>query len=71
MLKNAIDYLYGEWHNKSAGFVSYGLDGGVGAVEHSTAVSFPRTRAVGPRRSRPPRPAGRCRCAAPAWSAPA
>jgi hypothetical protein len=23
-LKNAIDYLYGEWNNKAAGFVSYG-----------------------------------------------
>jgi len=33
-LKNAIDYLYGEWNNKSAGFVSYGSVGGVRAVEH-------------------------------------
>jgi NAD(P)H-dependent FMN reductase len=33
-LKNAIDYLYVEWHNKAAGFVSYGLTGGTRAVEH-------------------------------------
>ena len=33
-LKNAIDYLYNEWHNKAAGFVSYGGLGGARAVEH-------------------------------------
>ncbi|SDZ36538.1 NAD(P)H-dependent FMN reductase [Amycolatopsis xylanica] len=33
-LKNAIDYLFGEWGDKSAGFVSYGLHGGTRAVEH-------------------------------------
>lgn len=33
-LKNAIDYLYKEWNNKAAGFVSYGSVGGVRAVEH-------------------------------------
>lgn len=33
-LKNAIDYLYREWNNKAAGFVSYGSAGGVRAVEH-------------------------------------
>ncbi len=33
-LKNAIDYLYGEWNNKAAGFVSYGSTGGTRAVEH-------------------------------------
>lgn len=32
-LKNAIDYLYGEWNNKAAGFVSYGSMGGARAVE--------------------------------------
>lgn len=32
-LKNAIDYLYQEWNNKAVGFVSYGADGGVRAVE--------------------------------------
>jgi len=34
VLKNAIDYLYPEWNNKAAGFVSYGSAGGVRAVEH-------------------------------------
>ncbi len=33
-LKNAIDFIYGEWNNKAAGFVSYGSAGGVRAVEH-------------------------------------
>ncbi|HVL68354.1 MAG TPA: NAD(P)H-dependent oxidoreductase [Vicinamibacterales bacterium] len=33
-LKNAIDYLYAEWNNKAAGFVSYGSAGGTRAVEH-------------------------------------
>jgi NAD(P)H-dependent FMN reductase len=32
-LKNAIDYLFKEWNNKAAGFVSYGSAGGVRAVE--------------------------------------
>lgn len=32
-LKNAIDYLFTEWHDKAAGFVSYGVTGGVRAVE--------------------------------------
>ncbi len=33
-LKNAIDFLYKEWNNKAAGFVSYGSVGGTRAVEH-------------------------------------
>ena len=34
-LKNAIDFLYKEWNNKAAGFVSYGYaSGGTRAVEH-------------------------------------
>ncbi|MET0695210.1 MAG: NAD(P)H-dependent oxidoreductase [Propionibacteriaceae bacterium] len=33
-LKNAIDFVYGEWNNKAAGFVSYGSAGGTRAVEH-------------------------------------
>jgi NAD(P)H-dependent FMN reductase len=33
-LKNAIDFVYGEWNNKAAGFVSYGSTGGTRAVEH-------------------------------------
>lgn len=32
-LKNALDYLYVEWNNKAAGFVSYGFLGGTRAVE--------------------------------------
>jgi len=34
VLKNALDYLYAEWNNKAAAFVSYGSAGGVRAVEH-------------------------------------
>lgn len=37
-LKNAIDFLYAEWHDKAAGFVSYGTAGGVRAVEHLRQV---------------------------------
>jgi len=33
-LKNALDFTYVEWNDKAAGFVSYGLLGGVRAVEH-------------------------------------
>ncbi|QKW49050.1 NADPH-dependent FMN reductase [Streptomyces buecherae] len=33
-LKNAIDFLYAEWNNKAAGFVSHGVHGGTRAVEH-------------------------------------
>jgi len=37
-LKNAIDFLYAEWNNKAAGFVSYGGAGGVRAVEQLRLV---------------------------------
>ena len=38
-LKNAIDFLYQEWTDKAAGFVSYGADaGGARAIEHLRAV---------------------------------
>jgi len=37
-LKNAIDFLYREWNNKAAGFVSYGSAGGTRAVEHLRLV---------------------------------
>lgn len=37
-LKNAIDFLYREWNNKAAGFVSYGGTGGVRSVEHLRLV---------------------------------
>lgn len=38
VLKNAIDFLYAEWNNKAAGFVSYGSAGGIRAVEHLRLV---------------------------------
>src|ERR1700752_4632740 len=37
-LKNAIDFLFAEWNNKAAGFVSYGGVGGARAVEHLRLV---------------------------------
>ena len=37
-LKNAIDYLFKEWNNKAAGFVSYGSAGGARAVEQLRLV---------------------------------
>ena len=38
-LKNAIDFVYREWNNKSAGFVSYGSAGGSRAVEQLRLVA--------------------------------
>src|SRR6201987_4065461 len=38
VLKNAIDYLYPEWNNKAAGFVSCGALGGARAIEHLRAI---------------------------------
>jgi NAD(P)H-dependent FMN reductase len=37
-LKNALDFVYHEWTNKAAGFVSYGTTGGVRAVEHLRGI---------------------------------
>ncbi len=37
-LKNAIDFLYHEWANKAAGFVSYGGASGTRAVENLRLV---------------------------------
>ena len=37
-LKNAIDFLFREWNNKAAGFVSYGGIGGARAVEQLRLV---------------------------------
>lgn len=38
-LKNAIDFLFAEWADKPAGFVSYGVDaGGARAAEHLRAI---------------------------------
>jgi NAD(P)H-dependent FMN reductase len=39
VLKNAIDYLYAEWNNKAAAFVSYGSLGGTRAIEHLRGIS--------------------------------
>jgi NAD(P)H-dependent FMN reductase len=39
VLKNAIDYLYAEWHNKAVGFVSYGSAGGARAAEHLRLIA--------------------------------
>jgi NAD(P)H-dependent FMN reductase len=37
-MKNALDLLGPEWNDKAVGFVSYGADGGVRAVEHWRTV---------------------------------
>jgi Predicted flavoprotein len=37
-LKNAIDYLFVEWNDKAAGFVSYGAIGGARAVESMRVI---------------------------------
>jgi|SRR5688572_17189260 len=37
-LKNALDFIYREWNNKAAAFVSYGSAGGARAVEHLRLV---------------------------------
>lgn len=37
-LKNAIDFLHYEWHNKATEFVSYGAASGLRAVEHLRLV---------------------------------
>jgi NAD(P)H-dependent FMN reductase len=39
VLKNAIDYLHGEWSNKAVGFVSYGAVGGARAAEHLRLIA--------------------------------
>lgn len=52
-LKNASDFLYREWNNKAAAFVSYGGASGTRAVEqsaagHGRAPGRGRARASGP-----------------------
>lgn len=37
-LKNALDYLRDEWHNKAAGLISYGSTGGARAAEHLRGI---------------------------------
>lgn len=40
VLKNAIDYLFSEWHYKPVSFISYGsLAGGARSVEHLRGVA--------------------------------
>ena len=39
VLKDALDHLYGEWQDKAVGFVGYGVDGGVRAVEHLRGIT--------------------------------
>ena len=39
VLKNALDHLYAEWRNKAVGFVGYGTEGGVRAVEHLRLIT--------------------------------
>jgi len=46
VLKNAIDFLYGEWNDKAAAFVSYGALGGAPGALSSTGVR-PGTRRDG------------------------
>lgn len=37
-LKNALDYLYAEWNKKPVAFVSYGVVGGIRAVEQLRTI---------------------------------
>jgi NAD(P)H-dependent FMN reductase len=37
-LKNALDFLHAEWHDKAAGVIGYGVAGGVRAIEHLRQV---------------------------------
>jgi NAD(P)H-dependent FMN reductase len=38
VLKNAIDFIFGEWNRKPAAFVGYGVNGGVRAIEQLKVV---------------------------------
>jgi NAD(P)H-dependent FMN reductase len=38
VLKNALDFLYAEWHEKPAGIVSYGTRGGGRAIDQLSMV---------------------------------
>src|SRR3977135_2592883 len=55
-LKNAIDFLFAEWNNKAAGFVSYGGASGARAVEQLRLVPG------GGARETPRLPGWRCHC---------
>ncbi len=39
VLKNALDYVYREWNNKTVGFISYGGVGGARAIEQLRQVA--------------------------------
>lgn len=39
VLKNTLDYFYTEYNDKAVGFVSYGTDGGVRAVEQMRLIA--------------------------------
>ncbi|WP_298227496.1 NAD(P)H-dependent oxidoreductase [Gryllotalpicola sp.] len=39
VLKNALDFLHNEWHNKSVAFVGYGSVGGARAIENLRLVA--------------------------------
>lgn len=48
-LKNAIDFLFAEWNRKPVGFVGYGADGAIRAVEHLRGtLAQVRAATVGP-----------------------
>ncbi|MER5422578.1 NADPH-dependent FMN reductase [Streptosporangium roseum] len=55
-LKNAIDFLYAEWNDKAAGFVGYGIQGGIRAVEH-LRLTLAEVKIAGVQT-----PRSRCRC---------
>ncbi|WP_020577412.1 NADPH-dependent FMN reductase [Actinopolymorpha alba] len=38
VLKTALDFVYAEWNHKAAGFVGYGVDGGIRAIEQIRQV---------------------------------
>ncbi|MGL5826179.1 MAG: NADPH-dependent FMN reductase [Nocardioides sp.] len=38
-MKNAVDVLYPEWRHKTVGFVGYGWDGAIRAVEHWRSIA--------------------------------
>jgi len=38
-LLGALDFLYAEWNDKAVAFVSYGIDGGIRAVEHLRQIA--------------------------------
>lgn len=40
VLKNALDVINVEWHDKSVGFVSYGSVGGARAIEHLRSIAI-------------------------------